>query len=153
MLLCKKMFIFASHFVHIEQISKDVIVKTFVLYLFSILWTVIGLSNSELDICSEGVVEKTTTPTTHISLSQYSSNSASNTISFESVSNFISSYATQSNNFVKEDIKHKTQSKSAILGQRLCKLNSIHYSHTLSLSLVSPERALYVLAILCRLNI
>lgn len=124
--------------------------KTFALYLFAILWAVVGLSNVEQ---SEGVAEKTAAPTSYISSAQSASNHISNTVSFEAASSSIGTYATKNNNFAKEDAKHKTQNKSAILGQRFYKLNNIHCSNTLSHNLISPESALYVLAFLCRLNI
>lgn len=148
------MSIFVVHFVRIyEQISKDVM-KTFVIYLFSILWTVIGLSNSEQEICKEGAADKTVAPVSYITNSLSASNHILCTTSFEAAaSSSVSSYATKNNSSAKEDAKHKSHNKSAILGQRFCKLNSIHYSDALSSHLISPEGALYVLAFLCRLNI
>ncbi len=147
------MLIFVTLFVRIyEQIYKDVM-RTFVIYLFSILWTVIGLSNSEQNICKEGAADKTVAPVSYITDSLSASNHILSTTSFEAAaSNSISSYATK-NNSAKEDAKHKSHNKSAILGQRFCKLNSIHFSDALSSHLISLEGASYVLAFLCRLNI
>ena len=127
--------------------------KTFVLYLFSILWAVMGLSNSEQDMCSKGAVAKVAAPTSYISSSSSTITHNSSAITFESTTNSVSSYATKNNNVEKEDVKHKTHNKSAIIGQKFYKLNSIHLSDTQSLSLISPEDALYVLADICRLKI
>lgn len=148
------MLIFVTLFVRIyEQISKDVM-KTFVIYLFSILWTIIGLSNSEQKICKEGAADRTVAPVSYITDSLSASNHILCATSFEaSASNSVSSYATKNSNSAKEDAKHKSHNKSAILGLRFCKLNSIHFSDVLSSHLISPESALYVLAFLCRLNI
>lgn len=133
--------------------SKYIDVKRFILYLFSILLAVIGLSNAEQDICKEGTADKAVASASYISSSLSELNHLSNAITFETASNSISSYATKNNNSAKEDAKHKTHNKSAILGQKISKLNSIHCSDALSFNVVSPESALYVLAFLCRLNI
>lgn len=127
--------------------------KTFVLYLFSILWTIIGLSNSEQNICKEGAVEKNAVPESYISGAQISLNHISGAISFEAASSSISTYATKNDISVKENIKLKSQNKSATPGHRFYKLNSIHRSNTLSFGQISSESALYVLAYICRLNI
>lgn len=151
--LLKILLIFAcTFFVHIEQISKDAM-RTFVLYLFAILWAVTGLSNSGQDICGEGAADYTVAPASCVTSSFTAPHHTYDAPSFEAASNLISTYATKNNNSAKEDAKHKTQNKSALLGQKFSKLNSIHSSDTLSHNLLSPESALFVLAFICRLNI
>lgn len=96
--------------------------KTFVLYLFFILWAIMSPSNSEQDICKEVAVNKTAVPEYYIYGAQTALNHISSAISFEIASNSISTYATKNKHFAKENIRLKNITKSVTLGQRFYRL-------------------------------
>lgn len=147
------MYICARIYALLDISPKDVSVKNFVLYIISALWAIVGLSDYAEKICREGAVSEAAAPTSFISAPLSSEEGISEAMFLGTTSNSVNSYATKNNHQAKEDAKHKNQNKSAILGQNFYKSNSIHSSNELSFGLVSPERALYVLNFLCRLNV
>lgn len=150
MLFYGKMFTFVRFF---SKKQRRVSVNRLVLYLVLTLLLAIGFSDSKQGIPAQGAADDTAVPTAVISNALASSQGSFCGASYGEENYSFEQYATSSDNSLKEDVKFKKNGKELISSQRQGREYFAHLSSSLSGIRVSFDGVLFILALLCRLNI